>query len=206
MPEAASGAPKLTASDALKLLVDGNDRWVKARPTHPHQSLERLGAVRQRQEPFATVVCCIDSRVPPELVFDRGVGDLAVIRTGAQVLDTGVVLGSVEFAPEQLATPLILVIGHQSCGAVKAAIEVIQSGGRAPGQIQSIVDALRPAYALAVRQRGDLVENMVRAQTRLTVERLRDDPLIRRFITQGELRVVGGYYSLDTGAVTMIAM
>ncbi len=206
MPEAAGGGPKVTASEALKLLVDGNERWVKARLARPHQSVERRRAVRQRQFPIATVISCIDSRIPPEFVFDRGVGDLAVIRTGAQVLDKGVALGSVEFAPEFLATPLILVLGHQGCGAVKAAIEVIQTGGTAPGHIQSIVDTLRPAYAVAVRQRGDLVENMVRAQTRLTVERLRDDPLIKRFISQGELRVVGGYYSLDTGAVAMIAM
>jgi carbonic anhydrase len=88
---------------------------------------------------------------------------------------------------------------------VKAAIETIQSGGTAPGHIQSVVDALRPAYAVAIRQRGNLLDNMVRAQTKLAVNALRAAPLIKKFISQGKLRVVGGYYSLDTGAVSIIA-
>jgi carbonic anhydrase len=151
------------------------------------------------------VFSCIDSRVPPELVFDRGIGDLAVIRTGAQALDHGVVFGSVEFSPDHLGTPLILVMGHQRCGAVKAAIHTIETGGTAPGHIQAIVDALRPAYHVAIKQHGDLVENMVRAQTKLTVKRIRNDPLIKECLARGELIVVGGYYSLDTGAVSIIA-
>jgi carbonic anhydrase len=200
-----SSAGKVTPSRALKLLIDGNRRWVRGNVTHPHQSVARRRVLRHEQHPFATVVSCIDSRVPPELVFDRGIGDLAVIRTGAQVLDEGVVLGSVEFTPDHLGTPLIVVMGHQRCGAVKAAIETIESGGTAPGHIQAIVDALRPAYDVAIKQRGDLVDNMVRAQTKLAVRQLRSDPLIKKFISQGKLKVVGGYYSLDTGAVSIIA-
>ncbi len=115
------------------------------------------------------------------------------------------VLGSVEFTPDHLETPLILIMGHQRCGAVNAAIHTIESGGTAPGHIQWIVDALRPAYHVAVRQTGDLLDNMVRAQTRLTVDRIRTDPLIREFVARGELKVHGGYYSLDTGAVSVIA-
>lgn len=190
---------------ALKLLIDGNRRWVTGELTHPHQSVARRIALRHVQHPFATVFSCIDSRVPPEVVFDRGIGDLAVIRTGAQVLDEGVVFGSVEFTPDHLHTPLILVMGHQRCGAVSAAIHTIQSGGTAPGHIQAIVDALRPAYRVAIRQSGDLLDNMVRAQTKLTVRRIRRDPLIEEFIHRGELIVVGAYYSLDTGAVSIIA-
>ena len=129
--------------------------------------------------------------MPPELVFDRGIGDLAVIRTGAPVLDDGVVLGSLEFASDHLETPLILILGHQRCGAVKAAIEVIESGGTAPGHIQSVVDALRPAYAVAVREPGDLLDNMVRAQTRLAVDRIRTGPLIHEFVAHGKLIVHG---------------
>jgi carbonic anhydrase len=201
----AAPSPEVTPSRALKLLSEGNERWVKGRLAHPHRSAARRRALRYQQHPFATVVACIDSRVPPEIVFDRGIGDLAVVRTGAQVLDEGVVLGSVEFTPDHLATPLILVMGHQRCGAVTAAIEVIRNGGTAPGHMQAIVDALRPAYAVAVRQRGDLLENMVRAQTRLAVRQLRTDPLIKKFTSQGKLKVVGGYHSLDTGAVTIIA-
>jgi carbonic anhydrase len=198
-------AAAITPEEALKLLISGNRRWVTGRATHPHQSVKRRLALRHEQHPFATVVSCIDSRVPPELVFDRGIGDLAVIRTGAQVLDRGVVLGSVEFSPDHLNTPLILVMGHQRCGAVSAAIHTIESGGTAPGHIQSIVDALRPAYHVAVKQTGDLVDNVVRAQTKLAVKQLRHDPLIKEFLARGVLKLAGGYYSLDTGAVSIIA-
>ncbi len=197
--------PAATPQQALKLLMAGNHRWVAGRARHPHQSVARREALSHTQHPFATVFSCIDSRVPPELVFDRGLGDLAVVRTGAQVLDQGVVLGSIEFTPDHLNTPLILVMGHQRCGAVEAAIKTIESDGHAPGHIQSIVDALRPAYDVAIHQPGDKVDNMVRAQTKLAVEALKSDPLIRKFIAQGKLGVVGGYYSLDTGAVSIIA-
>ena len=195
----------LGPKQALRRLLAGNRRWVSGRVTHPHQSVARREALRHVQHPFATIVSCIDSRVPPELVFDRGIGDLAVIRTGAQVLDDGVVLGSVEFASDHLHTPLILIMGHQRCGAVKAAIEVIESGGTAPGHIQSVVDALRPAYGVAVRETGDLLDNMVRAQTRLAVERIRTDPLIHALVAQGKLVVHGAYYSLDSGVASIIA-
>jgi carbonic anhydrase len=198
-------AARTSPHQALKLLIDGNRRWVTGKVTHPHQSVERRVALRKVQHPFATVFSCIDSRVPPELVFDRGIGDLAVIRTGAQVLDEGVVFGSIEFTPDHLDTPLILVMGHQRCGAVNAAIQTIQSGGTAPGHIQAIVDALRPAYNVAIKQSGDLLDNMIRAQTKLTVGRIRHDPLIEEFIHRGELIVVGAYYSLNSGAVSIIA-
>ena len=195
----------ITPDQALELLIAGNRRWVTGQVTHPDQSVERRVALRHAQHPFAMVFSCIDSRVAPEFVFDRGVGDLAVIRTGGQVLDEGVVFGSVEFGPDHLGTPLILIMGHERCGAVTAAIHTIESGGTAPGHIQAIVDALRPAYDVAINQTGDLVDNMVRAQTKLTVERIRTDPLIGEFLARGELSVVGGYYSLDTGAVSIIA-
>lgn len=203
-PSPEAGA-KVTPHQALQLLLQGNHRWVTGQLTHPHQSVLRRVELRHVQNPFATIFSCIDSRVPPEVVFDRGIGDLAVIRTGAQVLDEGVVLGSVEFTPDHLDTPLILVMGHERCGAVVAAIHTIESGGTAPGHIQSIVDALRPAYDVAVKKTGDLVDNMVRAQTRLSVGRIRADPLIKKYIARGELKVHGAYYSLDTGVVSIIA-
>lgn len=196
--------PNVTPSRALKLLVDGNRRWMKAGSAHPHQSASRRRALRHSQQPFATIVTCIDSRVSPEIVFDRGIGDLAVIRTGAQVLDEAVVLGSIEFTPDHLATPLILVMGHQRCGAVTAAIEAIQTGTTAAGRVQAIVDGLRPAYALAIRQGGDLADNMVRAQTKLAVKQIRNEPRFKKLVSQDKLSVVGGYYSLDTGAVSII--
>ncbi|MDQ2801763.1 MAG: carbonic anhydrase [Pseudomonadota bacterium] len=198
-------AATVTPEQALRLLVAGNRRWVSGRVRHPNQSVARRERLALSQHPFATVFSCIDSRVPPELVFDRGIGDLAVVRTGAQVLDRGIVLGSVEFAGGLLHTPLILVMGHQRCGAVKSAIELIENGDTAPGHIQSVVDALRPAHAAAKHEPGNQLENTVQAQTRLTVKELKSDPFIRDLIDRGELRVHGAYYSLDTGRASIIA-
>jgi carbonic anhydrase len=112
----------------------------------------------------------------------------------------------VEFGPSELHTPLIVVLGHERCGAVIATIDAIEHhGGRAPGHLQAVVDALRPAYQVAAGQPGDLVDNTVRAQTRLTVARLTADPLLAGRIRGGALAVVGGRYDLDTGRVDLIA-
>jgi carbonic anhydrase len=195
-----------TPAAALKLLMQGNERWACGRARHPHQSVARRDYLARHQAPFATVLACIDSRVPPEIVFDRGLGDLFVIRTGAQTLDNGVVLGSVEFGPQGFpSSRLIFVLGHARCGAVTGAIAAIQTGRPAPGHIQAVVHALRPAYRAAVGQPGDLEDNMIRAQTKLTVRRLQEDPLLRRLIVTDGLRIVGGHYSLDTGVVQIIA-
>lgn len=203
--EIPDGFPETPAA-ALKMMMRGNERWVRAKARHPHQSARWRVHVAPHQEPFATVVSCIDSRVPPELVFDRGLSDFFVIRTGAQTLDAHVVLGSIEFGPNAYPSArLIFVLGHESCGAVLAAIDVIQSGKPAPGHIQAVVNALKPAYQIAVRQPGDLVDNMVRAQTRLTVHRLRRDHLLHKLIKDEGLKIVGGHYSLDTGKVHLIA-
>jgi carbonic anhydrase len=199
-----SGTPG--PAEALHLLIAGNQRWVRGKPDHPHQSAAWRHDVAARQEPFATVVSCIDSRVPPEIVFDRGPGDMFVIRTGAQTLDDQVVLGSIEYGPVNYESArLLFVLGHQRCGAVSAAISAIETGKPAPGHIQAVVDALKPAYRVAKQQSGDLLDNMVRAQTKLTVQRLKQDPLLRELIADGHLMAVGGYYSLDTGAVEIIA-
>jgi carbonic anhydrase len=185
---------------ALRLLMAGNLRWVRGTARHPRQSPKWRRFLADHQNPFATVVSCIDSRVPPEIVFDCGLGEMFVIRTGAQTLDDQVVLGSIEFGPAFFASArLMFVLGHQGCGAVEKAIGVIRSGGRAPGHIQAVVDALRPAYYVAKPQPGCLVDNMVRAQIRLTVQRLKADPLL------GNQLIVGGYYAMASGAVDIIA-
>jgi carbonic anhydrase len=191
--------------EALAVLLAGNQRWASGRLRHPHQSIARRESVAAFQAPFAVVFCCIDSRVPPELVFDRGLGDLFVARTGAQCVDN-VTLGSVEFGPAELNTGLIMVLGHERCGAVTTAIEAIQDhGGRAPGHVQAIVNALRPAYNAAIRQPGDPVDNVVRAQTRLTVAQLKADALLADRVRTGALLVVGGRYDLDSGRVDLTA-
>jgi len=186
--------------------MEGNQRWVNGQLEHPHQSAGRRHEVAAHQDPLALVFSCIDSRVPPEIIFDRGVGDLFVFRTGAEAMDNQVVLGSVEFGPSGYeSSRLIFVLGHERCGAVIAAIAAIQSGQPAPGHIQAVVDALRPAYDVAARLPGDLVENMVRAQVRLDVAELKADPLIAGLIAGHGLLVVGGRYDLTSGAVEIIA-
>jgi carbonic anhydrase len=142
--------------------------------------------------------------VPPEIVFDRGIGDLFTTRTGAQTADA-VALGSVEFGPDEAGTPLIFVLGHQACGAVKASIESIRTNTPAPGHVRAVVDALRPAYDVAVRQSGDMVDNMVRAQTKLTVAQLKKEPDLAEKVRAGRLMIVGGRYSLTTGRVQILA-
>jgi len=189
--------------DVLRVLLEGNQRWVDGQLEHPDQTVARRLSVAPRQSPFALVFSCMDSRVPPEVVFDRGVGDLFVVRTGGQALDQLVVLGSIEFgAIEFESCRLIMVLGHERCGAVTAAIESIRTGVAAPGHIPAVVEALRPAYDVAVTQPGDLVENMVRAQVELTVRALKDDPFLASI---GGLLIVGGRYDLESGAVEIIA-
>ena len=191
---------------ALRILMAGNGRWVRGMARHPRQSPRWRHHLAHHQNPFATVISCIDSRVPPELVFDCGLGELLVIRTGAQTLDDQVVLGSIEFGPVTFESArLMVVLGHGSCGAVKAAISSFQTGEPAPGHIEAVVRALRPAYEVAVRQRGDLLDNTIRAQVKLTVRLLRRDPLLHPMVRRGDLHIIGGRYDMETGAVAIIA-
>jgi carbonic anhydrase len=196
----------LHPQEALKTLLEGNERWMRGELAHPRQTVERRLEVADHQQPFAVIFSCIDSRVPPEIVFDCGIGDLFVIRTGGEALDDMVVLGSPEFGPSGYASArLIVVLGHQRCGAITAAIESIRTKVPAPGHITAIVEALRPAYDAAVTRPGDLVENMVRAQVQLTVAALRADPLLADMVADDGLMIVGARYDLQSGAVDLIA-
>lgn len=196
--------PHPTPQEALDLLLAGNRRWVGGSASGPHQSADRRQALAEGQAPFAAVFSCTDSRVPPELVFDCGLGDLFVVRTAGSTVDE-LVLGSIEYGLRALGTPLILVLGHTGCGAVQATIAKLQNGEPAPGHIASIANALEPAYEVAAQQPGDLPDNMMRAQTTLTVERLRCDRSIKERLEEGTLMVVGGRYDLASGQVDIIA-
>ncbi|WP_411126505.1 carbonic anhydrase [Streptomyces sp. x-19] len=158
----------------------------------------------QLQEPFGSILSCIDSRVPPELLFDTGLGDLYVMRTGGQTLGP-VVTGSVEYGPMTSGTPLVVVLGHQRCGAVKAAYTALRDGTPLPGNLQAIALALKPAYEQAVRNGGtDPVETMTRAQVTLASTALRSNADLAPLVKKGALAVVGAYYSLDTGKVEVL--
>ncbi|MEY9887652.1 carbonic anhydrase [Catenulispora sp. MAP5-51] len=194
----------LSARSALKRLMAGNCRFVKGEMIHPHQCPERRLDVATHQEPFAQVFSCIDSRVPPEVVFDQGLGDLFVIRTGAQTLDE-LVQGSVEFGPLEYGTPLVVVMGHQRCGAVVAAVESLEHGKDLGPYLNRIVSALKPAYDAAKASsvpKHKLVDATTRWQTTLTVRALEADPRLAPLISAGRLAVQGAYHSLDSGRVT----
>ena len=152
---------KVTPDEALKQLVEGNARFVSGHLTHagPEQIAEARSAGTKGQSPFAVIVGCSDSRVGPEIVFDQGLGDLFVVRTAGEVVDA-MALGSIEYAVEHLGSALILVLGHEHCGAVAAAV----AGAKQPGHIQAVLDAIAPAVKQTKGQPGDPVENAIRAQ------------------------------------------
>src|SRR5213595_1302178 len=216
--------PIVTPAEAISRLKAGNARYTSGKEQPPESSQERafeatnsyenagltfLGmtadqAAKRRaeltksQHPFAIIVSCSDSRVPPEIVFDQGLGDLFVLRVAGNVIDDDS-LGSIEYAVDHLAVRLIVVLGHQRCGAVKAAKETIAANGKAPGHIESLVTAIRPAVEATVK--GDL-EATVRANVKNVVQALRSSvPVLKAKVDSGELKVVGAYYSLDTGSV-----
>lgn len=207
-PPAAGTSPNArpsTPAEAFARLMDGNERWVSGDLRHPDRDPDRREFVAQKQEPFGAILSCIDSRVPPELLFDTGLGDLYVMRTGGEAVGP-VVTGSVEYGPMTSGTPLIVVLGHQRCGAVAAAYESIRDGKPLPGNLDAIARALRPAYEQAVREGGsDPVETMARAQVELTASALRSNQDLAPLVAKGTLAVAGAYYSLDTGKVEVLA-
>ncbi|MFD9207953.1 carbonic anhydrase [Streptomyces sioyaensis] len=207
-PVAASASPTArptTPAAAFTRLMEGNARWVSGNLQHPDRDPNRRQFVAMKQKPFGSVLSCIDSRVPPELLFDTGLGDLYVMRTGGEAVGP-VVTGSVEYGPMTSGTPLIVVLGHQRCGAVEASYKSLRDGKPLPGNLEAIARALRPAYEKARREGGaDPVDTMARAQVTLTAANLRSNQDLAPLVEKGSLAVVGAYYSLDTGKVEVLA-
>lgn len=188
----------------LARLVEGNRRFVKGELAHPGRRPEDFAPLAEGQAPLAVIVGCADSRVAPELIFDQGVGDLFVVRVaGNAVSGAGpFIKGSVEFAVAELGARLIVVLGHEACGAVKAAVAHIDANDTLPGAIRDLVEVIRPA-AQAVRGKpGDKVDNSIKANVALGVERLKGlDPILADLVKKGELKIVGAVYELRTGTV-----
>jgi carbonic anhydrase len=181
-------------------LIDGNARFTAGAAEHPRQSAVRRSELAQTQEPFAVILACADSRVAPEIVFDQGLGDLFVVRVAGNVLDNAA-LGSIEYAVEHLHASLIVVLGHERCGAVTAAVK----GGHTPGHIHSFVQAIEPAVAETKGAPGDAVDNAVRANVRHVVQQLRRArPIVSEAVVAGKVSVAGARYDLDTGAVEFL--
>ncbi len=197
-----------TPKDAWAALVRGNRRFLEGRPVHPNQDHGRRRQTAQGQKPFAVIFGCMDSRVAAEIIFDRGLGDLAVVRTAGHVVDGGV-LGSLEFGVTVIKTPLVVVLGHDSCGAIQAAIETHRSGVYPGGYVREIVERVTPSLVTG-RRAGQPLEAidpdvLTEDHTRHTVHLLAErSAAISDRIANGQLGVVGVVYRLDEGRVRLV--
>lgn len=194
-------SPAISAADALARLQAGNQRFASSKLEHPHQNAGRRVELATSQHPFAIVLGCSDSRTSPEVVFDQGLGDLFEIRIAGNVLNNET-LGSIEYAVMHLGTRLIVVLGHQRCGAIKAARETIEARTEAPGHIQSLVTALAPAVQSTS---GQDAEATAKTNVLDVTRALRSsNPILKEMTAKGAVTVVGAYYDLDTGRVEFL--
>ncbi|EWY40503.1 carbonic anhydrase [Skermanella stibiiresistens SB22] len=191
----------LSPDQALRLLKDGNANFITDGPYRRGENRERRIEIALSQTPFAVLVSCSDSRVPPELLFGRGLGELFIVRNAGNTVDTSA-LGSIEYAVAQLGVPLIVVMGHERCGAVDAAVSVVRDNTRYPGSIGRMIEPIIPAVLDARDQPGDLLDNAVRANVRRIVRRLSEsEPMLIDPLRQGKLKIVGARYDLEDGSV-----
>lgn len=201
-PAFGAAPDSVTPDQALALLEQGNAAFLRGENQSPATDAQRRLEIAQTQRPFAAYVSCSDSRVPPEVLFGRGLGELFIIRNAGNTVDT-VALGSIEYAVAVLKVPLVVVMGHERCGAVAAATEVVTDNATFPGQIGRMIEPIIPAVLSARNQSGDLLDNSVRANVRRQTDYLRNqtDPIMMNPLQAGEVKVVGAYYDLDTGVV-----
>ncbi|RJQ53232.1 MAG: carbonic anhydrase [Actinobacteria bacterium] len=187
---------------AKELLIQGNERFVRGEVTEKEIGSGRRKELVEGQKPFACVVTCSDSRVPPELVFDVGLGDIFVVRVAGNVVDE-TALGSIEYAAEHLEVPLIVVMGHSGCGAVKAAVE----GGEAPGSIAALVEQIQPAVDEAKGEgaRGEgLIDEAVDINVHNAINVIEKSEVVHERFKKGETTVLGAKYELGSGEVVWL--
>jgi carbonic anhydrase len=189
-------------AEALADLLAGNRRFVHRRPRHGHD-MAAAAAVSGGQQPYAVVLGCIDSRVPLEAIFDQDFGCICVVRSGGHVLDRAV-LGSVEFAISALGVSLVMVLGHERCGAIEATVQALRDGRRPDGAMAYLVGEIAPAVQAAGLHHPKVLGRALRRHVTRTVERLEDVPLVAERTATGEVAVVGAVYDLDTGHVRVI--
>ena len=199
---ASEEAGHITGEEALEKLMEGNANFSAGNASHPDQSAERRDELVAGQHPFAVVVGCSDSRIPPEVIFDQGLGDILVIRTAGQVMDN-VTIASIEYAVEHLGVPLVVVLGHDSCGAVTAVVK----GGEIVGHLDSLVDYITPAVdeARDMGNESDLLNNSIDNNVFNIVDELKtSEPVLSDKVESGELMIVGARYHLDSGMVEIL--
>ncbi|MEH2415265.1 carbonic anhydrase [Nostoc sp.] len=198
-PEKALAEDDITPDKALQELLDGNERFAKRKRRNPDQSYSRLVEVAKGQKPFASILGCADSRVPSEIVFDQGLGDLFVCRIAGNIATTQQI-GSLEFGSLVLGSKVIMVVGHERCGAVQAAMK----GDPVPGQIGSLLEAIKPSVESSKDKSGDKLENACKANILAQIKKLKSSTVLSELIKAEKLKIVGGYYDLDTGAITIV--
>ncbi|MFJ5034583.1 carbonic anhydrase [Streptomyces sp. NPDC088560] len=194
-----------TPRDAFELLLAGNQRFVAGTPEHPNQDATRRTEIAPSQQPFAVLFGCSDSRLAAEIIFDRGLGDLFVVRTAGHIMGPEV-LGSIEFGVEVLGCPLIVVLGHDSCGAVGAACAALENGQTPGGFVRDVVERVTPSV-LAARAAGQIEPDEVLAEhIRHTVDLLLDrSRVLAEKVAAGQAAVVGLRYRLADGSAQLVA-
>ena len=200
----ATAGARITPQQAWDQLVEGNERFVAGTALHPNQDLERRHVLARGQNPTAVLFGCGDSRVASEIIFDQGLGDIFVVRTAGHIIGEAV-LGSIEFGVELLDVPLIVILGHESCGAVAAAIDAAESGSMPPGYIRDIAVEVMPSVAAAQAAGtctpADVGARHVRATADLLIERSR---IVHDAVERGDLGIVGATYALSDGKASVI--
>jgi len=200
-PEGTHASPSLGSGGAelWQRLADGNLRFVSGKVLHPNQSMVRIEETSKGQKPFAIVVTCSDSRVPPEVLFDQGIGDLFVVRTAGEVV-TEVELGSIEYAIEHLGATYLVVLGHKKCGAVDATLK----GGDLPPHIEAIAAQIRPAVEAARFFPGDVLDNAIRENAKTVLAKIKGSEIALEALHAGKLNVKAAYYDIETGKVASL--
>jgi len=196
----------VTADEAIARLKDGNQRYVKEPQLCEVDLASHRQQVAQVQTPWATILACSDSRVPPELLFGGlGVGELFVARNAGNMVDTAT-MGTIEYGAEHLGVPLVVVMGHKRCGAVSAACEVVEKHEKFPGSIGPMVDAIVPTAKAVHGKPGDFVDNTVRESARRTAAKVATtSPIISHLVKENKVKVLPAYYDLDDGHVEFLS-
>lgn len=198
--EAPESQANFSPDAAIEALYEGNRRFAEHRVIHPHEDIFRFEEVAKGQNPFATILGCSDSRVPLQLIFDQGLGDIFVVRNAGNVV-TDTEIASIEYGAFVLGTKVVFVLGHSRCGAVKGAVQNI----KLPGQINCILSLIKPAAIGTVNLPGDPVTNASIANIKNQILKLESSVVLSELVAMGELKIVGGFYELDTGVVTPIS-
>ncbi|MBM9613401.1 carbonic anhydrase [Desulfobulbus rhabdoformis] len=192
---------KLTGKEALQRLLDGNKRFISGKLEHPNHCEESRRGLVNGQDPIAVILTCADSRVPPVDVFDQGLGDVFVVRVAGNIINDQI-LGSIEYAVAHLHTPLVMVMGHSSCGAVSAVAQGVKLSGHIASLTPSIDAALKRTKGLA----GDWTDNAAKALAVSTAQKIAEsEPIVSDLVEEGRVLVVATYYDLETGEVTLLS-